>query len=111
MKKALPVRRPRRQFFKAWRKHFGLTQERAVERLDGWSQMKLSRIESGTTVWNANDLADLEQAYGVTAELLLNVDPEKEGDVVDLLQIMRKKDLAVVRAIIENLPSRTGTDD
>lgn len=113
MKKPLqqrPIRQARRQFFRQWRKHLDLTQERAVERLEGWSQVKLSRIESGATIWNAYDLADLEAAYGVSAYLLLNVDPSKEGEVVDLMQLMREKDMSVIRAIVEGLPSKTGTD-
>ena len=76
-----------RQFFKLWREHKGLTQERALDRL-GWSQSKLSRIESGTTIWNALDLADLEEAYGVSRWNLLNVDPTKDGEVVDLMGLL-----------------------
>lgn len=81
-------RRLPRQFFRAWREHLDLTQERALDRLDGWSQSKLSRIESGTTVWNALDLADLEVAYGVSAWHLQNVDPTKDGEVVDLMAML-----------------------
>lgn len=111
MKKPVPPKRvPRKQFFRKWREHLELTQDRALDRLEGWSQPKLSRVESGATVWNANDLADLERAYGVSAELLLNVDPEKEGEVVDLMRLIRDKDMNVIRAIVEGLPSKTGTN-
>lgn len=103
------MRKPRRTFFRQWRDHLGLTQERALDRLEGWSQSKLSRIESGATVWNAYDLADLEAAYGISEYLLLNVDPAKEGEVVDLMRLIQEKDMAVIRAIVAGLPSKTGT--
>lgn len=103
MIRQLPKRRvPIRQFFREWREHLGLTQERALERLD-WSQSKLSRIESGATTWNANDLADLEHAYGVSAWLLMNVDPLKSGEVVDLMKLIESSDreqaIRVLRAL------------
>src|SRR5882724_11404378 len=93
MKQATQKRQLRRQFFRQWREHLELTQDRALERLEGWTQSKLSRVETGMIVWNAYDLADLEVAYGVSSDLLLNVDPTKEGDVVDLMRIMRDKDM------------------
>jgi transcriptional regulator with XRE-family HTH domain len=75
-----------RQFFRQWREYLGLTQERALDRL-GWSQSKISRIESGDQVWNGTDLADLEMAYGKTGWELTNIDPTKEGEVVDLMSV------------------------
>ncbi|MBZ9922216.1 helix-turn-helix domain-containing protein [Mesorhizobium sp. BR1-1-7] len=108
-KQAPPKRQLRRQFFRQWREKLELTQDRALERLDGWTQSKLSRVETGRIVWNAYDLADLEAAYGVSSDLLLNVDPTKEGDVVDLMRIIRDKDMDVIRAIVEGLPPKTGT--
>lgn len=110
MKQPIQKRQLRRQFFRQWREKVPLTQDRALERLPGWTQSKLSRIETGRIVWNAYDLADLEAAYGVSSDLLLNVDPNKEGDVVDLMRIIRDKDMAVIRAIVAGLPSKTGTN-
>lgn len=89
-KKPLQRRLPK-QFFRKWREKLELTQDRALERLEGWSQSKLSRVESGATIWNAHDLAELEAAYGVSSYLLLNVDPTKEGDVVDLMALIDEK--------------------
>lgn len=92
-----------KQFFRQWRDQLGLTQERALERLETWSQSKLSRIESGATIWNAHDLAELESAYGISAYLLLNVDPTKEGEVIDLVALLNQKDrdqvIRVLRAL------------
>lgn len=92
MKRRLSNNRgPTKQFFRQWREYLELTQERALDRLE-WSQSKLSRIESGATTWNAYDLADLEHAYGVSTWLLLNVDPQREGKVVDLMRLIEKTD-------------------
>lgn len=102
-KRPIQKRKPYRQFFRQWREHLDLTQDRALERLEGWSQSKLSRIESGATVWNAIDLADLEQAYGISEYLLLNVDPTKEGEVVDILGLINDKNreqaIRILRAL------------
>lgn len=93
----------RKNYFREWREHLGLTQDRALERLPGWSQSKLSRIEGGKIIWNALDLADLEVAYGKAAHFLLSVHPEKEGEVVDLLQLINDKNreqaIRVLRAL------------
>jgi len=90
-KRAVPKKRlVHKQFFRQWREHLGHTQERALDRL-GWSQSKLSRIESGATIWNASDLAELEAAYGVSSYLLLNTDPKKDGEVVDLMSLITDK--------------------
>lgn len=100
-------RRPTKQFFRQWRDQLGLTQDRALERLD-WSQSKLSRIESGATVWNANDLADLEAAYGITSWQLLHVDPTKDGEVVDLLKLINAQNRDQVIRVLRAL---TGTEN
>lgn len=63
-----------------------LTQEIAINRLN-WTQSKLSRIEALVTPYNQDDLETLEEAYGVPKELLLSVNPKKEGKVVDLMAI------------------------
>lgn len=85
-----PVPKPKRtrqkHFFKEWRDHLGHTQEAVINRL-GWTQSKLSRIEAGNTPYNQDDLEMLEEAYGISKELLLSVNPKKEGKVVDLMAI------------------------
>lgn len=102
-KRPLQKRNPHKQFFRKWREYLGFTQERALGKLETWSQSKLSRIESGATVWNANDLADLEHAYGISANLLLTVDPTKDGDVIDILGLINDKNreqaIRILRAL------------
>lgn len=100
--KPLQKRRVAKQFFREWREKLGLTQDRALERLE-WPQSKLSRVESGATIWNAQDLAELSMAYGVSTYLLLNVDPTKDGEVVDLMQLIndgnRDQAIRILRAL------------
>lgn len=102
-KRPLPKRLLPKQFFRQWREKLDLTQERALDRLESWSQSKLSRIESGMTIWNAHDLAELEAAYGVSAYLLLNVDPTKEGEVIDLVALLNQKDREQVIRVLRAL--------
>lgn len=88
-----PVPKPKRarqkHFFKEWREELKYTQETAINRL-GWTQSKLSRIEAGKTPYNQDDLEALEEAYGISKESLLGVDPTKDGEVIDLVGIINK---------------------
>lgn len=62
-----------------------------MERL-GWSQSKISRIESGRTPYNEDDLAAAANAYQTTPTALIEVNPLREGDLVDLVGIMHGRD-------------------
>lgn len=81
------MKKPKQQrphFLRKWREHLELTQERAMDRL-GWSQSKISRIESFRLPLTTDDLAAAAEAYGRTEFEILNVDPTKEGEVVDIM--------------------------
>lgn len=84
-----PKRKRQKHFFREWRDKLELTQDVAINRL-GWTQSKLSRIEAGKTPYNQDDLEALEDAYGISKESLLGVDPTKEGEVIDLVGIINK---------------------
>lgn len=101
-----PKRKPHKQFFRQWREKLELTQDRALERLESWSQSKLSRIESGKIMWNGYDLADLEEAYGVTSDQLLNVDPFMDGEVIDLVRIIKERDSDLLRHLKDKDPDQ-----
>jgi transcriptional regulator with XRE-family HTH domain len=104
-----PVPKPKRvrqkHFFREWREKLDLTQETAINRL-GWTQSKLSRIEAGKTPYNQDDLEALEEAYGVSKESLLSVNPFKQGLVVDIMNLIKDRDPDLVRRVIEALPKR-----
>ena len=99
-----PVPKPRRartkHFLREWREYRELSRERAVERL-GWSLSKISRIENGQTPYNEDDLAAAAEAYLTTPAALLEVNPLKDGEVVDLVRILRDADPADRQKAIE----------
>lgn len=100
-----PKRKRQKHFFKEWREKLEITQETAINRL-GWTQSKLSRIENGHTPYDQDDLETLEEAYGISKESLLGVNPHKEGHVVDILSLLKDRDPDLVRRVIEALPKR-----
>lgn len=76
-----------RHFLKEWRDKLDITQERAMERLH-WSQSKISRIENRRIPLTLDDLEAASFAYGVSAWALVNVNPFKEGEVVDMTGLL-----------------------
>ncbi len=89
-----------------------ITQETAVNRL-GWKQSKLSRIERGVTPYDQDDLETLEEAYGISKESLLSVNPNKEGEVIDLVGLVKKMSeddrVAALKAIEFSLSLKRGS--
>jgi transcriptional regulator with XRE-family HTH domain len=84
-----PKRQWRRQYIAAWRKHRGLSQEQLAERI-GKSRGLISQLESGTTAYTAATLAALAEALSCEPWDLLNVDPTKEGQVIDIMDLLRE---------------------
>lgn len=83
-----PVRQLRRHFLREWREHVGLTQERAAERLDV-HHTTLGRVENMRIPYSQALLEAAAVAYGCEPWDLLNVNPLVEGEVVDLVRILR----------------------
>ena len=109
-----PVPKPKRDrtkhYFREWREKAGLTQEQAIGRLE-WSQSKLSRIESGVTPYNQDDLEAAAVAYSCSPSDLINVNPLKEGEVVDMLALLRSADSTTRDGILAMLRAmKTGTE-
>lgn len=83
-----PVKKPHRQrqrtFFREWREKAKLTQTDVQDAL-GWSQSKISRLESGESPYDQDTLEMLAELYGcLTGELLL-VDPNAPDALFSLL--------------------------
>lgn len=100
-----PRRARTKHYFAEWREYRGITQEQAIERL-GWSQSKLSRIENGRTPYNQDDLYAAAEAYNTTPTALIEVNPLKEGEVIDLVRMIHEatpeaKDAAI--AVLRSL--------
>lgn len=83
-----PTRQRRRHFIKEWREHRGLTQEQVAARLD-ISPTTWGRIENKKVPYNQDFLEEAAHALQCEPWDLLNVDPSKEGDVVDMLSLLR----------------------
>lgn len=87
-----PVRknRPtyRRHFLREWRDFRKLTQEQAAERLE-MDPSTLSRVERGQVPYSQGLLEAAAIAYSCEPWDLLNVDPNKEGEVVDLTRLLK----------------------
>lgn len=87
-----PVKKPRhklrRTFLKEWRTHRGLTQEQAAERFN-LDRSNLSRVERGESPYSQGLLEAAAEAYDCEPWDILNVNPLKEREVVDLTSILK----------------------
>lgn len=99
-----PVKKPkpqfRKTFLKEWREYRGLTQEQASDRLD-MDRSNLSRVERGQIPYSQGLLEAASIAYMCEPWELLNVNPLKEGAVVDLTHQIARADPDVQRQISE----------
>jgi len=84
-----PVKKPQRQrlrhFIKEWRDYRDLTQEQVADRI-GVSATTFGRIEGNKIPYNQDFLELAADALRCEPWDLLHVDPNKEGDVVDLMR-------------------------
>ncbi len=99
-KSSTSAQRPtyRRTFIEAWRKYRGLSQvqlEHRLEKAPGEpliSRVSIGRIEKGEQPYSQPILEALAEALDCTVSDLLEVDPTKAGEVVDLMRIIRGLD-------------------
>lgn len=78
----------RKTFLKEWREYRGLTQEQAADRLE-MDRSNLSRVERGQVPYSQGLLEAASIAYACEPWDLLHVDPNKEGDVIDLTRLLK----------------------
>lgn len=109
-------RRLGRHYIKQWRKHRGYSLRKLagmMEREPGeqmTSHANIGRIENFEQPYSQEILEALAIALQSTVTNLLTVDPSKDGDVVDIMQMIVTKDRDTVLAILAGLPDKTGTD-
>lgn len=89
----------RRTFLREWRLYRGLTQEQAADRI-GIDYTTLGKIERRLVPYNQGMLEAAAEAYACEPWQILNVDPTKAGDVVDLTRILKDRDPKVIAEII-----------
>lgn len=84
-----PIKKPQRQrlrhFIKEWRDYRSLTQEQVADRI-GISPTTFGRIEGSKVPYNQDFLELAADALRCEPWDLLHRDPNKEGDVVDLMR-------------------------
>lgn len=103
-------------FIREWRKYRGLSLRRLADRLElngpdeTFSHASIGRIETGQQPYSQPVLEAIAHALDVEVQHLLSVDPTKDGEVVDILALLRDKDPATVRAFLTALPPKTGTN-
>lgn len=100
-----PSRQRRRHFIKEWRDHRGLSQEQVAERI-GISASNYGRIENNRVPYNQDFLEEAALALRCEPWDLLNRDPGKEGDVIDLMRHLSDREKAEAATFIRYLSAR-----
>lgn len=95
-----------RHFIREWRKFRGLNQEQLAARLDV-AVSTVSQLETGKQGYSQPMLEAIAEALSCAPSDLLSVNPNKEGEVIDLMRLIndRNRDQA-----IRVLKALTGTD-
>lgn len=89
----------RRTYLREWRKFRGLTLEQLAARIEA-TPSSLSLLERGQSAYTQGTLEALALALGTDAGSLLTVNPEKEGAVIDITDLLRKAGPDDMEAII-----------
>ena len=100
----------RRTYIKEWREKRGLSLRRLADRLEHSpggdlliSHSSIGRIEKGQQPYSQPVLEAIAEALGVTASTLLEVNPEKDGDVIDITLRLNKAPPELRRQAIDIL--------
>lgn len=99
-----------RHFFKEWREHVGLDQERAAERI-GLSRTQLSKIENLKSPYSQRILERAADAYGCSpADIIMRNpgDPNAPWSLQDSLEKAPQPIQAQIRAVVETLLKTKG---
>lgn len=83
-----PRKQHRKTFIREWRKYRNLTLEQLADRVD-MQASALSYLERGQSAYTQGTLEALADALMTSVPSLLTVDPNKEGEVVDLMRILQ----------------------
>jgi transcriptional regulator with XRE-family HTH domain len=110
----------KRTYIREWRAKRGLSLRRLAERLEETpggdlilSHASIGRIEAGKQPYTQSTLEAIANALGVNAAMLLEVNPEKDGDVIDItLRLnkaspeLRKQVIDVIEALLQSATPR-----
>jgi|SRR5437868_7164023 len=98
----------RRTFFKEWRKHRGLTLERAAE-LAGMTAGNLSAMERGAQGYTQDGLEALADAYKTSPGWLTDVDPTRDESLMPIWESAKPADRQKIVDIARTIIGKTGT--
>lgn len=90
---------PVRHYVKQWRKKREMTQERLAERVER-SRGLISQIEIGETDLTEEMIYALADALDIEPGRLLDMNPEKEGLLVDITDALRGKPASVQAEVL-----------
>jgi len=111
----------KKTYIREWRKKRGLSLRRLADRLEQSpggellvSHASISRIEQGLQPYSQPILEAIAEALGVSPVMLLEVNPDKDGDVIDItLRLnkappqLRKQAIDIIEALLKSAgPSR-----
>src|SRR5689334_16589466 len=94
-----PKPEPPRYYFTEWRKRTGLTQEQPADRV-GLTPSSISQLENGKQGFNNTTLEALAWALNCEPADLLGRNPLKEGQVIDIMNLLKDRDPDLVRRVI-----------
>jgi transcriptional regulator with XRE-family HTH domain len=98
-------------FLRQWRLHRSLSLRQLADRMEKepgvplTSHANIDRIEKRQQPYQQEIMEAAALALDCTVPELLTINPLKDGDVIDLMPLLKDKDPAVVRAILMALPS------
>lgn len=109
-----------RTYIKEWREKRGLSLRRLADRLEYSpggdpliSHTSIGRIEKGQQPYSQPILEAIAAALGVSAWMLLEVNPEKDGDVIDItLRLnkappeLRDQAISILNALLQTATAR-----
>lgn len=110
----------KKTYIKEWREKRGLSLRRLADRLEHTpggepiiSHASIGRIEKGQQPYSQPILEAIADALGVAPVMLLEVNPEKDGDVIDItLRLneaspeLRKQAIDIIEALLKSSGSR-----
>lgn len=109
-----------RTYIKEWREKRGLSLRRLADRLEQTpggdlliSHTSIGRIEKGQQPYSQPILEAIAEALGVSASMLLEVNPNIDGDVIDItLRLkkaspeLRQQAIDIIQALLKTPASR-----
>lgn len=108
-----------KHFIREWREYRGLSLRKLADRMESepgvalYSHAQIGRFETGDNAYTQDFLEAVAVALNCTPGDLLSVDPNKDGEVIDLVRELRKRgldtllqerDLDMIADIVKALP-------